>query len=71
MNKHPVELQGSKARDHEHPRHHFIRHAHRDWRVWVVVMLMVAMILVYVFTDDLRFGSGKRPRDAVPAINAP
>jgi hypothetical protein len=69
--KHDVESQGSKPRDHEHPRHHFIRHAHRDWRVWTAVMLMLAMILVYVMTDGLSVWPGSHTRHLTPAANAP
>ena len=32
-----AESEGAKARDHAHSRHHFWKHAHRDWRVWVAV----------------------------------
>jgi hypothetical protein len=48
--KHDAESEGVKSRDHAHPRHHFLRHAHKDWRVWAVVLLMLAMMLVYVRT---------------------
>ena len=41
-NKHDVESEGAKPRDHAHPRHHFWKHAHRDWRVWIAVVLMLA-----------------------------
>ena len=41
---------------------------HRDWRVWVVVGLMLAAMLVYVLSDDEMFGpSGPQPQDEVPA----
>jgi hypothetical protein len=69
--KHDIESEGSKPRDHEHPRHHFWRHAHRDWRVWVAVVLMLAMIGVYVFTDSLSLRPGKHAVQPTPAANAP
>ena len=68
MGKHDVESKGAKARDHVHPRGHFWKHAHRDWRVWVVVVLMLAMILVYVMTDNLSLRPGKRATQPTPAI---
>jgi hypothetical protein len=43
---------------HEHGHHHGShpqsrkRGLHRDWRVWVVVGLMLAAMLVYIFTLD-------------------
>jgi hypothetical protein len=51
--KHNSENQGAKLRDHTHTHRPFLRHAHRDWRVWTVVVLMLALMLVYVLTDDL------------------
>jgi len=32
--------------------------AHRDWRVWVGVVLMLAAMIIYLMTDDLAW----RPR---------
>jgi len=60
-NKHGVESEGAKPRDHAHPRHHFWKHAHRDWRVWTVVLLMLALMLVYVVSDNLSLRPGKHP----------
>ncbi|MGD0540750.1 MAG: hypothetical protein ABSB33_04450 [Tepidisphaeraceae bacterium] len=69
--KHTVESEGSKPRDHAHPRHHFWRDAHRDWRVWIGVALMLAMILVYVMTDNLSLRPGKRAIQSTPEANGP
>jgi hypothetical protein len=30
--------------------------AHRDWRVWVGVVLMLAAMIVYLMTNDLAWG---------------
>jgi hypothetical protein len=65
-NKHAVESEGAKARDHAHARHHFWKHAHRDWRVWTVVMLMLAMMGVYVITNNLSLRPGKPPIQSTP-----
>ena len=70
-NKHDVESEKSKPRDHAHPRHHFWKRAHLDWRVWTAVVLMLAMILVYVMTDNLSLRPGKRASEPTPAVNAP
>jgi hypothetical protein len=70
-NKHDVEGEGAKPRDHAHPRHHFLKHAHRDWRVWVAVVLMLAGIFVYVMTNDLSLRPGKQARPPIPAANGP
>jgi hypothetical protein len=63
---HDVESEGIKPRDHEHPRHHCWKHAHRDWRVWLAVVLMLALILVYVMTDNLSLRPGKKPGESTP-----
>ena len=65
-NKHSVESEGSKPRDHEHPRHHFWKHAHRDWRVWCAVVLMIALVLVYVMSDNLSLRPGKHASQPNP-----
>ena len=70
-NTHDVEGAGAKPRDHAHPRHRFWRHAHRDWRVWFAVGLMLALMLVYVISDNLSLRPGKRAIQPTPAANAP
>jgi hypothetical protein len=68
---HDSESQGAKSRDHAHPRHQFLKHAHKDWRVWAAVLLMLAMILVYVRTDNLSLRPGKHAVPSSPAANSP
>jgi hypothetical protein len=70
-NQHDVQSEGSKPRDHVHPRHEFWRHAHRDWRLWAVVVLMLALVLVYVMTGNLSMRPGQRPTQPMPAANGP
>ena len=65
--KHNSENQGAKLRDHTHIHRPFLRNAHRDWRVWTVVMLMLALMLVYVLTDGLSL----RPTADPPAPRMP
>jgi hypothetical protein len=65
-NKHAVESEGAKARDHAHSRHHFWTHIHRDWRFQVVVVLMLAMMVVYVVSDNLSLRPGKHPIQPTP-----
>ena len=69
--KHDVESEGAKARDHARPRHHFWKHAHRDWRVWITVLLMLLAILIYVMTDNLSLRPGKRAIQSTPEANGP
>jgi hypothetical protein len=37
-----------RLEDPNHVHHPYWRHAHRDWRVWVGVTLMLAIMLLYV-----------------------
>jgi hypothetical protein len=71
VNKHNAENKGANPRDHSHQRYHFLRHAHRNWRVWVGLILMLAMILVYIFTMDLSWRPGHSSGARMPAANAP
>ena len=71
MGEHDVESKEARERDHAHLRHHFWKHAHRDWRVWFAVVLMLALVLVYVMTDNLSLRPGKPPTQPTLAINAP
>ena len=69
-NKHDVASEGSKPRDHVHPVKH-TWHPHKDWRVWVAVLLMLVLVLVYVVTDNLSLRPGKHAIQQTPAANAP
>ena len=47
---------------HEH--HPYWKRAHRDWRFWVALALMLAAMLIYVMTDDLSIVPHIRTRPA-------
>jgi nicotinamide riboside transporter PnuC len=39
--------------EHHHPKHHSKkRHLHKDWRTWVVVLVMVGLIFAYLASSD-------------------
>jgi hypothetical protein len=44
---------------------------HRDWRVWVGVILMLAAMIIYLMTNDLAWGPHTQPRQPIssPAGN--
>jgi hypothetical protein len=69
--KHDVESEGANPRDHTHGRHHLLKHAHRDWRVWIAVGLMLALILVYEISNNLALRPGKRASQPTPEAIAP
>jgi hypothetical protein len=71
-NKHDVESEGSNPRDHAHPRKKFQwKHAHRDWRVWVVAIVLLVLMLVYVVTDNLLLRPGTRAIQQTPSTHVP
>jgi len=69
--KHDAENRGANPRDRVGIRPHFLRRAHRDWRVWCAVMLMLAMVVVYVMTMDLSWRPGGHARPPMPMDNPP
>ena len=65
-------LKAKAARRGSHsPAYHFWKRAHRDWRVWCAVILMIALMLVYVMSDNLSLRPGKRPIQPTPEANLP
>ena len=70
-NKHESESEGAKPRDHTHTRYRYLKHAHRDWRIWLVAALMIALIVVYVLTEDLSLRPGNTTSQPMPADYAP
>jgi hypothetical protein len=42
------------------------KRAHRDWRVWLGVILTVAAMFVYVMSDDLSIRLRSRPPQTPP-----
>ncbi len=40
---------------------------HRDWRIWVGVVLMLTAMVVYIMTGDLRWTLNGHTQPAVPA----
>ena len=44
------------------------RRAHKDWRLWVVVGLMLLAMLTYVMTMDEAVRPGGKVQEAVPAV---
>jgi len=48
------------------PSHHpYWRRAHRDWRLWAMVILMLAALAVYLMTGDLRWPVQVQPQPPV------
>lgn len=68
---HGNESVGSNPRDHARLPRHFLANAHKDWRVWVGAVLLLAGILIYVMTDNLSLRPGKPAGQPVPIANTP
>jgi hypothetical protein len=52
-----------------HPRHGpYWKRAHRDWRIWFCVILMLVAMAVYLMTGDLRWPLHGHPQPMVPMI---
>ena len=45
--------------------HAYWRRAHSDWRVWIIVILMLATMPVYLMTGDLRWRLHAQPQPVV------
>jgi hypothetical protein len=54
--------------DNVHPSHRpYWKRAHRDWRIWFGVILMLAAMLAYLATGDLRWRIQAQPSHPVSA----
>ena len=38
------------------------KRAHRDWHIWVAVILMIAGMIIYVMSEDLSLRPRSRPQ---------
>lgn len=46
---------------HEHPHGRHGRKLHKDWRLWVAVVLMLLCMLIYILTLDESVGPNTQP----------
>jgi hypothetical protein len=60
-------MAGDKYMNRDIPNHRpYWRRAHRDWRLWGIVILMLAAMAVYLMTGDLRWPIHAQPQPMVP-----
>ena len=70
MNKHSHEQQPAGSHGHGHQKHPSAGwKPHRDWRVWAVALMLLAMV-VYVLTMDESLAPGEGG-PAIPAAPPP
>jgi hypothetical protein len=55
----------------EHCSHGHKKKLHQDWRMWVIVGLMLGAMAIYLLTLDERIVPGAAPAGNPPATNAP
>jgi len=58
-NHHRQEREEHNKKHHDH--RPYWKRAHRDWRVWVAVFLMLVGMIVYLMTNDLAWGPSSQP----------
>ena len=59
--------EGSNGNRSHHDYRPYWKRAHRDWRLYVVVFLMLAAMIIYMMTNDLAWGPDRQPEQPVPA----
>jgi hypothetical protein len=64
-------LSGEHGHHHEHRHGPFWKRLHRDWRVWVALVLMLAAMLAYVLSDDESLQPGGGIKQPMPAAAGP
>jgi hypothetical protein len=52
--------------DHGHARGPWLKRAHKDWRTWVVVALMLGAMAIYVLSDNESLQPGGEVQPSVP-----
>jgi hypothetical protein len=56
---------GSDSDSVPHGHRPYWKRAHRDWRFWGAMFLMLAAIIIYVMSDDLAWRPRNQPQQPV------
>jgi Co/Zn/Cd efflux system component len=56
--------------EHDHQQTPPRRKLHHDWRLWLVVGLMLVAMFIYVLSDNERFSLGRRTGNVSPPVPA-
>jgi cytochrome c-type biogenesis protein CcmH/NrfG len=62
----PRPHEGTNANNTQHNHRPYWKRAHRDWRMWVFVILMLVCMGIYLMTGDLRWRVNGPPHQMVP-----
>ncbi len=68
---HDIEILLSDPQDHAQPPRPDWKRAHRDWRAWFAMLLMLGMMVIYVVTDSSASSPDTSDGQPVPEIHAP
>jgi len=59
----------TNASNPQHSQRPYWKRAHRDWRIWVLVVLMIGCMGIYLLTGDLRWPFFGPRQPMVPIAN--
>jgi hypothetical protein len=65
MNKNEQNHHRQEGQEHNNSHHNhspYWRRAHRDWRIWVGMFLMLAAIIYYIMSEDFAFAPHRQPK---------
>ena len=68
---HHHDHKGLEEHMHRDPPKRRERKLHRDWRIWVAVILMLVCMMIYLLTMDEAIMPGSPSAGNPPATNAP
>ena len=61
--------ENTNASNPQHSQKPYWKRAHRDWRIWVLVVLMIGCMGIYLMTGDLRWPFFGSRQAMVPIAN--
>jgi ABC-type nickel/cobalt efflux system permease component RcnA len=67
--KHSHSHENTNASNLQHSHRPYWKRAHRDWRIWVLVVLMIGCMGIYLMTGDLRWPFFGSRQAMVPIAN--
>ena len=65
----PRPHENTNAKNTQHNRGPYWKRAHRDWRMWFFVILMLVCMGIYLMTGDLRWRFNGPQHQMVPMAN--
>ena len=66
QNPSPRPHEGENGANLQHHQRPYWQRAHRDWRIWVLVILMLVCMGIYIMSGDLRWRFNGPPHPMTP-----